>query len=221
MPRLPKKSVRIVLITSGILLLFITGFTLFCNWQIRSTSTDYLYNSVEEIPHNSVALLLGTSQYISDGVENPYFSHRIKATIELYEAGKIDCIIVSGDNSLEEYNEPRAMFLALVEGGIPPENIQMDFAGFRTLDSVIRCKKVFQQDKITIVSQEFHNQRAVYIARQNGIEAIGFNARDLSASIGKKTHIREYFAKVKAFIDVNIIHKDPKFLGEKIEVCSE
>jgi SanA protein len=149
---------------------------------------------------------------------NQYFYNRIKAAVELYESGKIDRIIISGDNSTKYYNEPQDMKEALMEHGIPENRIYQDYAGFRTLDSVIRCKEIFGQNQITIISQKFHNARAVFIARHHQIEAIGYNAKDVNKAAGFKTNVREILARVKLFIDLYVLDQQPKFLGEKIEI---
>jgi SanA protein len=94
----------------------------------------------------------------------------------------------------------------------------LDYAGFRTLDSVVRCREVFSEDSITIISQEFHNQRALFIANKSGVNAIAFNAQEVSKNYSLKTCIREYFARVKCVLDIYILHTDPKFLGEKIKI---
>ncbi len=105
----------------------------------------------------------------------------------------------------------------LIAKGVPEDRIFEDFAGFRTLDSVVRAKEIFGQDDITIISQKWHNERAIYLAEANDINAIGFNAKGVKITyrFGLKTRIREYFARVKVFIDL-IIGKEPKFLGKKI-----
>jgi SanA protein len=152
---------------------------------------------------------------LKSGKPNAYFFNRIEATIALFKNHKISYVIISGDNSRKDYNEPLDMKNELLKNGIAEDRIYLDYAGFRTYDSVIRAKKIFGQDTILFISQEFHNQRAVFIARQNGIEGYGFNAKDVTAFNGLKTMIREFFARDKVFIDA-WINKEPKFLGEKI-----
>jgi SanA protein len=127
-------------------------------------------------------------------------------------------IVISGDNILEYYNEPEDMKNELIQLGIPAASIYLDYAGFRTLDSVIRCKEIFGQDSIVVVSQPFHKERAVFIALHKKIHAIAYNASDVSIRYGFKTQIRELFARVKLFIDLYITNQQPKFLGKKIEV---
>ena len=191
---------------------------LFCNWKIELTCKTSLYSNLKQVPANKVGLVLGTSKWLRDGRPNLYFKYRIQAAYALYKAGKIKYILVSGDNGFESYNEPREMHNALVKLGVPSEAIVLDYAGFRTLDSVVRCKKVFGQQNVTIISQPFHNKRALYIASNYGMKAIGFNARDVNLYTGFKTQLREKLARVKVFIDLYLINKQPKFLGDKIEI---
>lgn len=186
-----------------------------CNRQIKKSASTKLYTEVKVTPKNNVGLLLGTSPKLKNGKNNLYFDYRILATVELYKAGKIKYILVSGDNRKKEYNEPEEMKKALMKNGIPEKIIYLDSAGFRTLDSVVRAKEIFGQYQLTIISQQFHNERAIYLAEKNGINAIGYNAKDVSAHAGIKTKIRELFARVKMFIDL-AIDKQPHFLGEKV-----
>lgn len=181
------------------------------------TTHKRLYNSTDNIPYNKAGLLLGTSKYIADGRKNLFYLYRIDAAEKLYKAGKIDFILVSGDNAQKEYNEPTTIREDLLERGIPKEHIFLDFAGFRTLDSVVRSKKVFGQESITVISQKFHNRRAIFLARSKGIDAIGYNAQMVSLPEGKKTRFREIFARVKMMLDL-IFNKQPKFLGESITI---
>lgn len=189
-----------------------------CNLWIAFRTQDRLYDDINLLPNKKVALVLGTSKFLSTGRSNRYFKYRIDATVQLYQAGKIKHIIVSGSNHIQSYNEPREMWQALVEFGIPSEAITLDYAGFRTLDSVVRCKKVFSQEDVIIVSQAFHNQRAVFISDFYGLQAVGFNAQDISFSEGVHTRIREYFARCKAVLDLYILRTPPKFLGEKVNI---
>ena len=187
------------------------------NYKITSFSEGYLYNSTDSIPPCKTAVLLGTSKFMRSGTKNYFFYNRITAAENLYKSGKIQFIIISGDNSLSYYNEPEDMKKELVKAGVPDSVIFLDYAGFRTFDSMIRAKEVFGQAKFIVVSQQFHNERAVFIARKHGIEAFGYNAEDVSTASGFKTKVRELFARVKVFIDV-YTNKQPKFLGEKVVI---
>jgi len=190
---------------------------LWANSTITKQTENQIYSETDSIPENNVGLLLGTSKLLRNGNLNRYFENRISATVQLYKAGKIKNIVISGDNSTKDYNEPEDMKNELIKRGIPENRIYLDFAGFRTYDSVFRMKEIFGQDRFTIISQKFHNQRAVYIANALKLNAIGFNAKDVNAYNGLKTQIREKFARVKVFIDL-IFDKKPKFLGEKIKI---
>ncbi len=197
-------------------LVCLIGFIIFSNWIIIYTTKDKIYTTIATTPQgNNVALILGTSKYTSRGYPNLFFKYRIEAAADLYHLGKIKHIIVSGDNSLKEYNEPRQMLQALIKLGVPRKAITLDYAGFRTLDSVVRCEKVFGQHKFIIISQRFHVERALFIAKKYHIDAIGFAAQDPPKNYTLKTRIREYFAKTKAVIDLYFINKKPKFLGKK------
>ncbi|WP_313608081.1 ElyC/SanA/YdcF family protein, partial [Dysgonomonas sp.] len=124
----------------------------------------------------------------------------------------------SGDNSRKDYNEADDMRAALVEAGVPDSIIHCDYAGLRTLDSVVRMNEIFGQDSFIVVSQEFHNERAVFLAQNYGLTAYGYNAKDLSLNRSSyRTKIRELFARVKVFVDI-ATGKEPKYLGEKIKI---
>lgn len=201
------------------LLLFVAGiiFIVWANYSMKNDSEGYLSYQISDVPTMKTALLLGTSKTLENGQPNAYFDNRIEATWQLYKSDKIQYIIVSGDNSRKDYNEPEDMQQALIRNGIPEDHIFMDFAGFRTLDSVVRAKEIFGQQKIIIISQKFHNERAVFLAQQNGIEAFGYNAADVNKYAGFKTNLREYFAKAKAYYDI-ITGVEPKFGGKKVMI---
>jgi SanA protein len=209
-------SFRFWLKSVSIVTILLLAFILYCNWRVNKIADPYIFDDAAFSMNFKTGLILGTSKYISNGKPNQYFINRIDAAVKLYKAGKIRYIIVSGDNSSVNYNEPLRMKKELIKRGIPEEVIFVDFAGFRTLDSVIRAKEIFGQDTFIIISQEFHNKRAVFIARRNGIEAYGYNAEDVRMYNGFLTHIREIFARVKVFIDIYIFHTHPKYLGEKV-----
>jgi len=203
-------------ILSGIFVLAIL-IILICNYRIDSATEGKTYYNLHEIPSSRVGLILGTSNKLAQGGDNPYYTYRINATVQLYEAGKIKFILVSGDNGTKYYNEPTTIKNDLVKRGIPTERIFLDYAGFRTLDSMVRAKEVFGLDSVTVISQKFHNERAIYIAERKGLAAIGFNAKDVSMRNGLKVQFREYFARVKVFLDL-LFNTQPKFYGDKVEI---
>lgn len=187
------------------------------NYWITSQAKQFIYDNALEIPKNKVGLVLGTGKLLSNGQINLYYQYRIEATLKLYNAKKIDFILISGDNSKKGYDEPTDFKNDLIKNGIPNEKIILDYAGFRTLDSVIRAKEIFNLSQFTIISQKFHNERAIYLAKKQNINAIAFNAKDVEKRYGFKTRVREYFSRTKAFIDISL-NVQPKFLGDKIEI---
>lgn len=184
----------------------------FANREIVKTSEHLTWNDVNAIPVRNVGLLLGARP------GNNYFTRRINAAAELYHSGKVKWLLVSGDNSRKNYDESSGMQQALIAKGVPASAIFCDYAGFSTLDSVVRANKVFGENNITIISQEFHNQRAIWLAKQYGIDAIGYNAEDLDQGRGKLVRLREKLARVSAVIDATILHRQPKYLGPTVMI---
>ncbi|MCK5719950.1 MAG: YdcF family protein [Thiomargarita sp.] len=205
---------KIIWLTFILLLILVVG----CYIWIKIQTKDKLYSNINEIPVKKVGLLLGTGKNLRNGYINLYFLYRIDAAVRLYKAGKIQHIIASGDNRTIYHNEPIDMMNSLIERGIPKKDITLDYAGFRTLDSVIRCKKIFSQDDIIVISQKFHNERAIFISDYYDIKAIGFNAEDIPFKYNMKTPLREYLARFKAILDLYILKTKPKFLGEKVQI---
>lgn len=198
-------------------LLLIGSVIYICNSMIERAGLKKCYTEVDSIPVMDVGLVLGANKSAVGG-KNLYFQYRIEAAVKLFKAGKIKHIIVSGDNHIKEYNEAEDMQFALIEMGVPDSCITLDYAGFRTLDSVVRCEKIFGQKKFTIISQEFHNERALFIADAKDLECIAFNAKDVPNKYSLKTRLREYFARVKCVLDIYLLHTQPKFLGEKVAI---
>lgn len=189
-----------------------------CHWLVARSASGRLFDVATAVPDQRVGLVLGCTKKLRGGWSNPFFTSRISAAAELFKAGKLKNLIVSGDNHHEGYDEPTDMKDALIAAGIPEDCIYPDYAGFRTLDSIVRAKKVFGRDKITIISQRFHNERAVYLARANGIDAIALNAADVRFEWALKVYLREALARVKAVLDVQVLHTQPKFLGEPVKM---
>ncbi len=176
------------------------------------------YNDIKALPVTDVALVLGTAKFAVGGRPNLFYMPRLEAAAELYLAGKVRGIVVSGDNATRSYNEPQRMKRDLVALGVPPKHITCDYAGLRTLDSVVRMAKVFGTARYTIVSQPFHVMRALYLADAHGHDAIGYGARDVPSSYGTKVRLRETLARAMALVDVNFLNRKPKFLGDPVTV---
>lgn len=187
------------------------------NIWVESIASNKVFNSTHDIPYNKVGVLLGTSKYLVTGQENLFYKYRIKAAVELYNSGKIKYIIVSGDNGSKYYDEPTTFKKDLIKHGVPANSIFLDYAGFRTLDSVVRAKAIFNQHSFTVISQQFHNERAIAIGKLKGLQVIGYNAKDVKGQSGLKVKIRELFARVKVLVD-EITFKQPKFLGDPVRI---
>lgn len=180
------------------------------SWQTQ----EQIYQDIASLPAHDVALVLGTSKYIGRSL-NTYYSHRINAAVELYKADKVTHFLLSGDNAHRSYNEPWTMKRDLLKVDIPEEAIHLDYAGFRTLDSVIRAKEIFDANDFVIVTQAFHCERALYIANYNNIDAVCLAVPGPSGSAGLYVRMREVLARAKAWLDLYIIDTEPKYLGPK------
>lgn len=199
-------------------LFLIIAFTVYANIRVEDAADGLIYEDADSIPHNKVGLLLGTNPLNRWGRPNSYFTNRIKTAAELYHAGKVDFLVASGDNHTRGYDEPTAMRDSLMAHGVPEDRIILDFAGFRTLDSVVRAKEIFGCDSLTIISQADHSARALYLAEANGIAAVAISA-PLRAGRWVRTRLalREWLARDKMMLDI-WFGKQPHFLGEKIRI---
>ncbi len=202
----------------GVVIILISLFLLGVNWYVSKYAENDVYDSIDDLPEVRVGLVLGTSNRVSDGRPNIFFLRRIDAGVELYENGKVEKLLLSGDNSTLEYNEPEMMKEAFIEAGIPEEDLVLDYAGFRTLDSVVRAAEVFGVEEMIVVSQKFHTERAIFIARNIGIDAYGYNADSPGFEMAPRVFVREVFARVYLVWDLFINDTEPKFLGDEIEV---
>lgn len=219
-PRRPSRLRRLLrvfmlLVCVGVLLLsacigIAEGWT-------RVTAKKHCHAEVKDCPTGAVALVLGCSPRAKSGGANYYFRGRMQAAAALWHAGRVQCLIVSGDNSSRYYNEPRAMQAALVAQGVPADRIVCDYAGVCTYDSVARAERVFGARKLIIVSQKSHVERAVAIARHLNIEADG-----CIAPLGRlhwlstlRQYLRERAARVAMMYDI-MTDRTPKHLGPSI-----
>lgn len=192
--RIVKKLLLLVLIS----VVFIVSI----NVYINNYASDFLFDDIEALPKTSYGLVLGTSKYVIGGGKNPYFEARIESAAQLYKANKIGTIIVSGDNREANYNEPERMKQALMELGIPENDIVEEKEGYSTINSIKNFKKLYSGQRVTVITQRFHNERAVFLALKYDVEVVGYNAPDIGFLRDPKTHIREWFAKIKALLYV-------------------
>lgn len=195
----------------------VVALIVFCNYWVIKTTSNALYSDIDNLPYNQVGVLLGTSKFSRLGGFNDHYQLRVNAAHQLYQAGKIDYILISGDNSSRFYDEPSTIRRDLLKKGIPANKIYRDYAGFRTLDSILRAHHVFNLDSFTIISQASHNKRALYIALNHGMSAIAFSAgAGNNSDLNNRT--REILARVLAVLEVHLLNKGPKFLGPTIDI---
>lgn len=186
---------------------------------VSNDSKKKIYSDIQKVPPKKAALVLGTAKYMIGGGKNYFYTYRIRAATALFKAGKVKAIVVSGDNSTKYYNETSKMQKDLIKAGVPRKYIKIDPLGVRTLDSVVRAEAIFDLKDYIIVSQKFHLQRALFIAKAKGQKVIGFAAKDIPGTAAAyRMKLREYLARSKAFLDVYIFQTMPKFDGKKVKV---
>ena len=202
---------------AGAVSLILTSLLLLLgNWWVIQSTERNIFSTYEMLPNNPVGLVLGTSSHLANGLPNSFFENRMRTAAELYRIGKISHIIVSGDNRSKFYNEPLEMKNALVKLGVPDSAITLDYAGLRTLDSVIRSKEIFGQDHITIITQPFYSYRALFISNYFDIDAVALVVPETEIEPSMKGHVREYFARAKAILDLYVLKTSPRHMGEKV-----
>jgi SanA protein len=206
-----KRAFRWALAAGVVVSLWVVGANL---WIVRSTQA-HVYHDVQSVPSNKVALVLGTSHKLMGGAPNPFFENRIAAAVALYKEGKVTHLLLSGDNRSKYYNEPQEMRKALLKEGIPDSAITLDYAGLRTLDSIVRSKEIFGQTKITIITQPFHCYRALFISQYYNIDAVAIVASEPASHSAVKVYLREYLARAKAVLDLYVLKTEPRHLGQK------
>lgn len=200
-----RKAKRLSIMVIIIITITIIG----CYITISINANNTTYDSIKAIPYNKVGLLLGTSPVTPQGGHNYYFDNRIYATVELYEQGKIKQIIASGgdySNKENGCNELTAMRDSLVAHGVPDSVITLDYQGLRTFNSIVKAKEIYNLDSLTVISQKYHNERAIWLAEHYGIHAVAYNAPTPDIIDKRIKNIsREFLARVKMFLDV-IMH---------------
>ena len=199
-------------------LLFIVSTIMLCHYIVVWNANGKIYTKIEDIPASDIGLLLGTPpQTRYGGMSNSFFNYRIDAAEALYKAGKIGYLLISGDdNSLNGLNEVQCMKDSLIIRGIPASVIFLDGKGLRTFDSVVRTSTLFGVKSFTVISQKFHNERAIYLAEHLNLDiekVQAFNAKSPTSKLSLLTYLREYLARVKMFMDI--------FLKDEIEVLDE
>lgn len=187
------------------------GAAVWANWAVQYAAEPRIYRDAEKVPARRVGLVLGTAPRARRG-PNPFFERRLDAAAALYRAHKVRCLLVSGDHGTRYYNEVAAMRKGLIRRGVPASKIAQDHAGFRTLDSLVRARRVFSIRDAVIVTDGFHLPRALYLARANGIDAVGLSSVPVSTRVAPWPATREVAARGLMMLDL-LTGRGPKFLG--------
>lgn len=201
-----------LLALTSLLLLTALGLDRWISWK----TTPYIYDNLRDLPLRQVGVVLGTAKYYRAGVINQYYRYRIQGALNAWNSGKVRYLLLSGDNAQRSYNEPVTMRRDLIKAGVDPANIVLDYAGFRTLDSVVRARKVFDTDDFIIISQRFHCERALFIALHTGIQALCYavpSPKDILS-----VRLREFGARFATLADLYIFRRQPRFLGPTISI---
>jgi len=183
---------------------------------IKTSTSDQVYNSVEEIPSKRVAIVFGAGYWLNEEPSD-VLRDRILTAVELYKKDKIEKIIMSGDNRFENYDEPSVMIEFAKKQGVPEEDLQPDYAGRRTYDTCYRAKHIFGLEEAILVTQKFHLTRAIYTCQGVGLDVIGMSADLMNYQNNAEMQMRDILALSLAIFDVNF-RKPPVVLGDKIEI---
>jgi SanA protein len=192
------------LVVSGVIL---AGTAVWAHWLVASAGRGRIYNDLSAVPAREVGLVLGTSRLARSGRLNQYFRARIEAAAALYHAGKVRKLILSGNGVEPDYDEPKDMLRALLDRGLPAEALLLDPAGVRTIDSVLRAKTRFSAGPLTIISQKFHDERALFLSRAYGIDAIAFDADAVRKVSGHRAELREVIARLVAVWEACVVRR--------------
>lgn len=193
------------LVASGVIF---AGTAVWAHCLVGSAGQGRLYDDLDAVPTREIGLVLGTSRLAPSGRLNPYFRARIEAAAALYHAGKVRKLILSGNGVESDYNEPQDMRRALLNCGLPTEALLLDPAGVRTIDSVLRASTVFSAGSFTIISQKFHNERALFLSHAYGIDAIAFDADAVRKVSGHRAELREVIARLVAVWEACVVRRD-------------
>ena len=182
------------------------SFVLGCNIWIISATRAQIFYDIASLPANRDGLVLATGKMMENGRVNQHFVRRVNAAAALYRAGKVRRLILSGDKA---HDEPMELKRALIARGVPESALVLDNYGFRTLDSVVRARDVFQCGRLTIISERFHDFRALFLSRHYGIDAVAYAPPDLPFRWMIRSMVRESLARVKAILDLYVLKTKP------------
>lgn len=209
-----KRLISGLLIVVILMIVTALGIDRWISWS----TAPYIYDNLKSLPHRQVGVVLGTAKFYLNKSPNQYYHYRIRGAVNAYNSGKVNFLLLSGDNAQQSYNEPRTMQRDLIASGVAPGDIVLDYAGFRTLDSIVRTRKVFDTNDFIIITQRFHCERALFIAHHMGIQAQCFAVPSPKNMLSVR--MREVAARLGALVDLYIMKREPRFLGPLVPIPS-
>jgi len=198
----------------GLLALGVGIVPILLNVYVMAITAKWRFTNITTVPVEDIAIIFGAGVW-EDGTPSPMLAQRVQAGVDLYNQGKVKKLLMTGDNSSEDYNEVRAMQVYAERQGVPVENITLDYAGFSTYESCYRARVVFGVKRAILITQRYHLPRAVYTGRLLGVEAVGFGTPDWGVFETYSMFLystREFFSVIKALLQVHIIKPKPTFL---------
>ncbi len=177
------------------------------NVWILQSGKSRVFSNPDDLPVNDIGLVLAARPRLRTGRVSPYFVGRNEAAAKLYRAGKVKHLLLSGDSRADGYDEPIEMKAALSELGVPESAMTLDSSCTRTLDSIVRAKEVFGFNRLTIITDDFHTSRALFLSRYYGIDAVAFSSAEIPLKTSRGNRVREWLARVKAVLDVYVLHR--------------
>jgi SanA protein len=213
------KKLRTVIIALAISFVSFTAFSFYAKNEINKNTSELIYEDTESIPPAETVLILG-SKVFSDGRLSHVLEDRVLTALELYEQGKVEKFLVSGDHGKKYYDEVNAVRKFLLSRGVKAGDIFLDHAGFDTYDSFYRARDIFKVNKMIVVTQEFHLPRALYIGKSLGLDVCGLKADKRVYRANAYNNLRELFSSSKAYLEVAFNVK-PHHLGEDIPITGD
>ncbi|MDH4127941.1 MAG: YdcF family protein [Spirochaetota bacterium] len=220
MERKIKKKMNIILLILFLILLGSAAMSFYINYHITASARNYWINNLQKAPQFDVALILGAKVFENE-VLSITLADRVETGIELYKLGKVKKLLLSGDHGENDYDEVNAMKKCAIEKGVPIKDIFLDHAGFRTYDSLYRAKEVFNIKSLIVVTQKFHLDRSIYIGRKLGLNVYGIPSDKRIYEKHRENKLREFIARIFAFLEVNIFKHEPRFLGTKYNILGD
>jgi len=207
------KIFKMVLMSLGALSLLAALAFVLGNLYVLSRTQGKIESALAQCGQEPVGIVFGTSHWTRSGARNPHFEGRMRAAAHLIHAGRVDHLLISGDNSTRYYNEPVTMWRDLRGRDVRDEDMTLDYAGFSTFDTLVRARDVFGVERALLITQAWHLPRALYIGEALGLEVRGCAAVERDVAGRWRLKLREWVARVATLGDLYLWEREPYFLG--------